>query len=71
MDFLSKFGMKSKIKYGAALAGFLAIVLTIIIVFNSIITILASRFNLFFDMTDEQFYSASDEFVSTIDRVNQ
>lgn len=71
MDFLSKFGMKSKIKYGAALAGFLAIVLTIVIVFNSIITILASRFNLFFDMTDEQFYSASDEFVSTIDRVNQ
>ncbi len=71
MDFLSKLGAKSKIKYGAILAGFLALVLTIIIVFNSIISILGSRFNLFFDMTDEQFYSASDEFVSTIDRVNQ
>ena len=71
MDFLSKFGQKSKIKYGAVLAGFLALVLTIIIVFNSIISILGSRFNLFFDMTDEQFYSASDEFVATIDRVNQ
>ena len=28
MDFLSKFGAKSKIKYSALLAGFLAIVLT-------------------------------------------
>ena len=71
MDFLSKFGAKSKIKYSALLAGFLAIVLTIIVVFNSIISILGSRYNLFFDMTDEQFYSASDEFVSTIERVNQ
>ena len=71
MDFLSKFGAKSKIKYGAVLAAFLAIVLTIVVVFNSIISILGSRFNLFFDMTDEQFYSASDEFVNTIERVNQ
>lgn len=71
MDFLSKFSQKGKIKYGAILAGFLAIVLTIIVVFNSIISVLGSRFNLFFDMTDEQLYSASDEFVATIERVNE
>lgn len=71
MDFLSKISKNSKFKYGALLAGFLALVLAIIIIFNSIISILASRFNLFFDMTDEQFYSASDEFVDAISRVNQ
>ena len=71
MDFLSKISNKGKIKYGALLAGFLALVITIIIVFNSIISILGDRYNWFFDMTDEQFYSASDAFVDAMGSINQ
>lgn len=66
MDFLKKFSNKRKMKYGAVLAGFLAILIVITIVFNALVTFLCERFNLFVDMTDEQFYSASDEFLSVM-----
>ncbi len=70
MDFLKKLSNKRKMKYGAVLAGFLALVIAIIVIFNSLISVLAERFNWFFDMTDEQFYSATDEFVDSIEKVN-
>ena len=66
MDFLKKISNKGKIKYGALLAGLLALVLSIVIILNVIVTILGNRYNWFFDMTDEQFYSASDSFVDAM-----
>ena len=54
MDFLKKLTNKRKIKYGAVLAIFLVLVISAVIIFNSIISVLAERFNWFFDMTEEQ-----------------
>ena len=70
MDFLKRISNKGKIKYSALLAGLLALVLSIIVLFNTIISILGDRYNWFFDMTDEQFYSASDSFVDAMKKVN-
>ena len=70
MDFLKRISNKGKIKYSALLAGLLALVLSIIVLFNTIISILGDRYNWFFDMTDEQFYSASDAFVDAMKKVN-
>ncbi len=69
MDFLKKFSNKRKLKYGAVLAGFLAIVIAIILVFNVLVSMLADRYNWYIDMTDEQLYSVSDTFVETMERV--
>ena len=71
MDFLKRFANKAKVKYGAILAAFLAIVIAIVILFNVLITTLANRFNLYFDMTDEQLYSVSEEFVKSISKVDK
>ncbi len=71
MDFLKKLANKGKIKYGALLAGFLALIIVSVIIFNTIISILGERYNWFFDMTDEQFYSASDSFVNAMEKVNE
>ena len=71
MDFLKKLTNKRKIKYGAVLAIFLVLVISAVIIFNSIISVLAERFNWFFDMTEEQLYTASDDFVSAMDKINQ
>ena len=71
MDFLKKFSNKRKMKYGVVLAGFLAIIIAIVILFNVLITFLANRFNWYFDMTDEQFYTASDEFISAMTDINK
>lgn len=71
MDFLKKFSNKRKMKYGAVLAGFLAILIAIIVVFNALISVLAERFNWYFDMTDEQIYSASDEFIAAMAEINK
>ena len=71
MDFLKRFANKAKVKYGAILAAFLAIVIAIIILFNVLITTLANRFNLYFDMTDGQFYSVSEEFIKSISKVDK
>lgn len=69
MDFLNKFANKRKLKYGAVLAGFLAMVIAIILVLNVLVSILADRYNWYFDMTDEQLYSASDTFIDAMERV--
>ena len=71
MDFLKKLANKTKLKYGAVLAGFLAIVIAIIVLINAIVTILADRHNWYFDMTDEQLYSVSDNFVNAIDKIDE
>lgn len=70
MDFLKKLSNKRKIKYGAILAIFLVLVIAVIVIFNSLVTVLGKRFNWFFDMTEEQFYTASDEFVKSMKKVN-
>ena len=70
MDFLKKLSNKRKIKYGAVLAIFLALVISVVVLFNSVISVLSERFNWFFDMTDEQLYSASDEFVDAMKKIN-
>ena len=70
MDFLKKLSNKRKIKYGAVLAIFLALVISVVVLFNSVISVLSERFNWFFDMTDEQLYSASDEFVDAMAKIN-
>lgn len=71
MDFLKKFSNKRKMKYGVVLAGFLAIIIAIVIVFNILISFLANRFNWYFDMTDEQIYTASDEFITAMADINK
>ena len=69
MDFLKRFANKAKLKYGAVLAAFLSIIITIIILLNVLVTSLANRFNWYFDMTDEQLYSVSEEFIKSIDNI--
>ena len=71
MDFLKRFANKAKLKYGAVLAAFLSIIITIIILLNVLVTSLANRFNWYFDMTDEQLYSVSEEFIKSIDKVDK
>ena len=71
MDFLKRFANKAKLKYGAVLAAFLSIIITIIILLNVLVTSLANRFNWYFDMTDEQLYSVSEEFIKSIDKVEK
>ncbi len=71
MDFLKKFSNKRKMKYGAVLAGFLAIIIAIVILVNAIVSLLTDRFNWRFDMTDEQIYSASPEFITAMTDINK
>ena len=66
MDFLKKFSNKRKMKYGAVLSGFLAILIVITVVFNALVSVLCERFNIYIDMTDEGIYSASEEFLSVM-----
>ena len=66
-DFLKSLSEKKKLKYGALLASFTAIIIAIIIAFNSIISILADNFHWFFDMTEEQSYTLSKAFKETLD----
>lgn len=71
MDFLKRFANKAKLKYGAVLTAFLAIIIAIIVLLNVLVTVLGNKFNWYFDMTDEQVYSVSEEFVNSIDKIDK
>ena len=71
MDFLKRFSNKRKMKYGVVLAGFLAVIIAIVIVFNVLVSFFADRFNWYFDMTDEQIYTASSEFITAMKEINK
>lgn len=67
---LKSFADSRRVKYGTVNVIFVAMVIAIAIVLNSIITILADTFNWKLDMTDEQLYSVSDELVGKLEEVS-
>ena len=60
LGFLKSFSNKKKLKYGSVTIGFCAIVIAIVIVFNSVISVLAESLEWYVDMTAERAYTVSD-----------
>ncbi|MBO5212590.1 MAG: Gldg family protein [Clostridia bacterium] len=59
--FLKSFAASKKFKYSTINIAFTAIVIAIIILFNSIFTVLSENFGWYIDMTEEQIFTLSDE----------
>lgn len=66
---LKSFADSKRVKYGTVNTVFTAIVIAIIIVFNTIITALSSSFSWFVDMTKEQLFSVSDSLTYQLDQI--
>ena len=58
--FLKAFADKRKMKYGTITIAFCAVVIALVIVLNSVISVLAQSLEWYFDMTKEQAYTVSD-----------
>ena len=58
-----------KLRYGAMAAGFTAVFIAIVIVFNAIFSSLASRFGWYADMTSEAVFTMSETSLSYIDDI--
>ncbi|MBO5262097.1 MAG: Gldg family protein [Clostridia bacterium] len=67
MKNLKSLAESRKVKYGTINIAFIALVIAIVIMVNSIITVLSNKFNWYFDMTEEQLYTVSDELVTLLD----
>lgn len=63
---IKKIAEKSKLKYGTVTIGFCVIIIALIILFNSIISVFAERNEWYFDMTEEQLFSVSDQMAGII-----
>jgi len=68
---LKSLSESKKIKYGTLNIALIAVVIAVVIMINSIITVLADTFNWRLDMTKEQLYTISDELVELLDDVSQ
>lgn len=69
--FLKSFADSRKIKYGTVSLAFSALIIAIIIVLNSIVSILSSTFGWYADMTDEQIYTVTDGLYDVIDQIDE
>ncbi|MBQ7761433.1 MAG: Gldg family protein [Clostridia bacterium] len=61
LGFLKAFSDKRKIKYGTVTIAFCAIVIALVIVLNSVISVLAESLEWYVDMTKEQAYTVSEQ----------
>lgn len=71
MKNLKSLSESKKIKYGTLNLVLIAIVVAVVIMLNSIFTVLTDTFNWRLDMTEEQLYSVSDELVTLLDSITQ
>lgn len=69
MNKFKSFFSSRKVKYGAMSVAITAAVITIIVILNSIISALGSKYNWYFDMTEKQVFSLSDEVKQLLDGV--
>lgn len=67
MKNLKSLAESRKVKYSTINIAFIALVIAIVIMVNSIISVLSSKFNWYLDMTEEQLYTVSDELVALLD----
>ena len=70
MKNLKTLSESKKLKYGTLNVILIAIVVAVVIMANSIITVLTEAFNWRVDMTEEQLYTVSDELVTLLDTVS-
>ena len=68
---LKSLSESKKIKYSTLNIVFIAVVVAVVIMLNSIVTVLAETFNWRLDMTKENLYTVSDELVELLDTVSQ
>ena len=71
MKNLKSLSKSKKFKYGTLNLILIAVVIAVVIMANSIVTVLAEAFNWNLDMTEEQLYTVSDELVALLDTVSQ
>ena len=71
MKSLKSFADSKKVKYGTLNIIFISIVIAIVIMVNSIFTVLSSAKNWYIDMTKEQLYTISDPLVELLTEVSQ
>lgn len=71
MKNLKSLSESKKIKYGTLGALLIVIVIAVVIMVNSIVTVLTDTFNWRVDMTEEQLYTVSDELIELLDTVSQ
>ena len=71
MKNLKSLSESKKLKYGTLNIILIAIVIAVVIMANSIVTVLAEAFNWRLDMTEEQLYTVSDELVTLLDSVSE
>ena len=64
---LKSFADSKKVKYSTLNIIFIAVVVAIVIMLNSIISVLASTFGWYVDMTEEQLYTVSDELLALME----
>ncbi|MBQ8163860.1 MAG: Gldg family protein [Clostridia bacterium] len=72
--FLRSFASSKKLKYSTISIAFTAIVVAIIILFNSIFTALSENYGWYIDMTEEQIFTLSDdakELIATVSKDTQ
>ena len=67
---LKSFADSRRLKYGTLNLIFIAMVIAIVIVFNTIVTLLSDALNWRVDMTQEQLYTVSDPCVELLDKVS-
>lgn len=65
------FADSRKLKYGALSVAITAAVIAIVIVANSIISVLSEKYNWYLDMTDEQVFSLSDKSIAVFDAMDK
>ena len=68
--FLKSLSDSRKIKYSTLNGAFIALVIAVIVILNSIITALSQTYNWYIDMTDEQMFSLSEQSKEILDNVN-
>ena len=68
--FLKSLSDSRKIKYSTLNGAFIALVIAVVVILNSIITALSQTYNWYIDMTDEQMFSLTDQSKEILDGVN-
>lgn len=64
---LKSFADSKKVKYSTLNIALIAIVVAIVIMLNSIVTVLSDKFGWYVDMTEEQLYTVSDELIALME----
>ena len=68
---LKSFADSKRVKYGTLNIVFVAVVVAIVIMLNSIVTVLSDAFSWHLDMTEEQLYTVSEPLVELLETVSE